>query len=240
MPELSSRIWPARFADSEANSSDTYYQGSYLIGLSRVDDAAPPSQEERTDAKAALQKVFDRFLTQVRADEKYYEESSSWIGVSVVKPSETKDLHLDTREWGAYFPDQVLDSDDEEDLDDDDASDDTAPTARKLPLRHAPSSTRTPVSSNKLRPASDVLNRLRWDANLDPGDYIVGYEDRFLGAKETGLEKWKTEQTDEEFIPQHRILYFKRRGEDGAVAEVVWERATRVDKIFGSGVGSGQ
>jgi uncharacterized protein (UPF0248 family) len=83
------------------------------------------------------------------------------------------------------------------------------------------------------------LNRLRWDPNLDPTDYIVGYEDRFLGARETGLEKWKTEQTDEEFIPQHRILYFKKKGGDDGKGEVVWERATRVDRVFFSGAGDG-
>lgn len=84
------------------------------------------------------------------------------------------------------------------------------------------------------------MNRLRWDPSLDPAEYIIGYEDRFLGAKETGLERWKTEQTDEEFIPQHRILYFKRKGVDGREEEVVWERATRIDRVFGSGVGSGK
>ncbi|KAF2444508.1 hypothetical protein P171DRAFT_33737 [Karstenula rhodostoma CBS 690.94] len=234
LPQLSSRIWPARFADREANASDTYYHGCYLIGLSRSNDDTATSQEERADAKAVLQQVFDRFLTLVRADDKYYDESSAWIGVSLAKPAEVKDLHPDAREWGDYIPDMEPDSDDEEDFDE--TEDDFAPpTARRLPLRPAPSATSTPVSSNKLRPASDILNRLRWDANLDPSEYVVGYEDRFLGAKETTLEKWKTEQTDEEFIPQHRILYFKKKSEDGG--EVVWERATRIDRIFGSGLG---
>lgn len=194
-------------------------------------------QEERGNAKAALQKVFDRFLSLVRAEEKYYDESSAWIGISLAKPAEVKDLQLDGREWGDYIPDMEPDSDDEEELDENE--DDFAPQAtRKLPVRPAASASSKPVSTNKLRPASDILNRLRWDANLDPSDYIVGYEDRFLGAKETTLEKWKTEQTDEEFIPQHRILYFKKRSEDGG--EVVWERATRIDRVFGSGVGSGK
>lgn len=237
LPQLSSRIWPVRFVDRETNASDTYYHGCYLIGLSRSNDETPTSEEERTDAKAALEKVFDRFLTLVRAEGKYYDESSAWIGVSLAKSAEVKDLQLDRREWGDYIPDTEPDSDDEEDFHE--AEDDFGPPiARKLSVRLAPFTTSTPVSSNKLRPASDILNRLRWDSNLDPSDYIVGYEDRFLGAKETTLEKWKTEQTDEEFIPQHRILYFKKKSEDGG--EVVWERATRVDKIFGSGLGSGE
>ena len=79
----------------------------------------------------------------------------------------------------------------------------------------------------------DILSRLVWDPNIDRTDYIIGYEDRFLGSKELPLELWKTNTTDEEFIPQHRILYFKRRG-DG---EIVWDRVKRIDKIFGSGKG---
>ena len=39
------------------------------------------------------------------------------------------------------------------------------------------------------------------------------------------------EQTDEEFITQHRILYFKNKKTE----VVVWERQTRTDLIFGSG-----
>lgn len=136
-------------------------------------------------------------------------------------------MRLDNREWGDYVAEFEPNSDDEE------ASDDLTEEPRPVQKLLIRPSTSTPVSSSKLRPASDILNRLRWDPNLDPSDYIVGYEDRFLGAKETALEKWKTEQTDEEFIPQHRILYFKKKGEGGG--EVVWERASRIDKMFGSG-----
>lgn len=44
-----------------------------------------------------------------------------------------------------------------------------------------------PESNNKarMRPAEDVLKRLKWDRSLDPEDFIVGYEDRFLGLCET-------------------------------------------------------
>lgn len=235
LPNVSGRLWPARFAADEATASDSYYHGCYLIGLSRNEDIHQ-SKEEKNEAKAALQKVFDRFLTQVKADDRYYDESTAWIGVSLTNSSHVKDLKPDDREWGIYMPDTDLDEEDEDDLLD--SEDDVdAPQSRKLPIRSAPSKSGKPVSSNKLRPASDVLNRLRWDPNLDPSNYIVGYEDRFLGAKELSLDRWKTEQTDDEFIPQHRILYFKKKGE--ADAEIVWERATRVDKIFGSGIGHG-
>jgi MJ1316 RNA cyclic group end recognition domain len=43
---------------------------------------------------------------------------------------------------------------------------------------------------------------------------------------------WVSETSDEDFIPQHRIKYFKRNS-DG---EVVWDREGRIDKIFGTGL----
>ncbi|KAH7401380.1 hypothetical protein BKA66DRAFT_450322 [Pyrenochaeta sp. MPI-SDFR-AT-0127] len=238
LPDLNVRIWPARFTDSDTigspNNND--YHGCYLIGLSRdASHATPNSKNDKQLERQLLGKVLDKFLNQLRTDEKNYDASTCWIDVSLARSSEVKHFNLDNREWGDYAVES--DSDDEEDADDDFDEVDTTPVQRVIPQRPKPTS--IPLSTAKLRPASDVLNRLRWDPSLDPTDYIIGYEDRFLGARETSLEKWKTEQTDEEFIPQHRILYFKKRGGADARGEVVWERATRIDRVFGSGVGNG-
>jgi uncharacterized protein (UPF0248 family) len=232
------RIWPARFTDGNASESNDYH-GCYLVGLSRTTTAIPvASSDEKKFAKQSLEKVLDRFLSQLRTDEKNYDASTCWINVSLAKPNEVKALRLDDREWGDYTTGMEPDSDDEEELDED--LDDLDAVKPERALSQRPKSTSTPLSTTKLRPASDVLHRLRWDPSLDPSDYIIGYEDRFLGARETGLEKWKTEQTDEEFIPQHRILYFKRKGGEDGRGEVVWERATRIDRVFGSGLGNGE
>lgn len=242
IPNSGVQIWPARFVDGSSKdvSDGREYQGSYLIGISKAGKAVSvKSVEEKQVAKEALEKVLDRFLTQLRTDEKNFDSSTSWIDASLVRSSEVKDLELDDREWGIYAAEMDSDSDDDEDVVDEDFEDaDEIKPQRAIPQRPKPTS--TPLSRTKLRPASDVLNRLRWDPSLDPSDYIIGYEDRFLGAKETGLEKWKTEQTDEEFIPQHRILYFKKKGGEDGKGDVVWERATRIDKVFGSGLGNGE
>ncbi|KZM24974.1 polynucleotide adenylyltransferase [Ascochyta rabiei] len=238
------RLWPARFtkSGSTATSDNNDYHGCYLIGLQKATTVplGMSSSDERRAAKQSLEKVIDRFLTQLRMDEKNYDTSTSWIDASLTTQHDiqTRELRLDDREWGDYAMEIEPDSDDEEGLDELDDEDADLP---KLPVRSKPSSTSTPVSTTKLRPASDVLNRLRWDPKLDPADYIIGYEDRFLGTRETSLEKWKTEQTDEEFIPQHRILYFRRKfnNEGDGRGELIWERATRIDKIFGSGAGFG-
>ena len=241
LPESEVRIWPARFTDSAPSDSgdSSDYQGCYLVGLSKAAEAGSArSAEDKQTAKQALDKVLDRFLTQLRTDEKNFDSTTCWIDASLVKSRDVKGLRLDDREWGNYAMDLESDSDDEEDVEEDVGDAEDAKPQRAVPQRPKP--TPTPVSRAKLRPASDVLNRLRWDPSLDPSDYIIGYEDRFLGEKETGLDMWKTEQTDEEFIPQHRILYFKKRGGDDGRGEVVWERATRIDKVFGSGLGTGE
>lgn len=236
LPDLAVRIWPARFTDSEMIEGGDYH-GCYLIGLSRRSNTYMlDTQEDKASAKQALDKILDRFLTQLKTDERNYNSSICWIDISLDKANNVKSLRLDDREWGDYVAELDPDSDDEEEIEE--LSDEPdEPLKRAIPQRPKP--TATPLSSSKLRPASDVLHRLRWDPNLDPAEYVIGYEDRFLGPRETGLEKWKTEQTDDEFIPQHRILYFKKKGVESGEDEVVWERATRIDKIFGSGAGAG-
>lgn len=91
-----------------------------------------------------------------------------------------------------------------------------------------------------LRTAADVIQRIRWDPRLDPGDFSVGYTDRFLGVQE---EPFCAFCWDEPLaalgpgvlaIPQHRIRYFRFRG------RLVWDRASRTDLIFGSGSVAGR
>ncbi|CAO1599935.1 hypothetical protein XANCAGTX0491_003640 [Xanthoria calcicola] len=83
-----------------------------------------------------------------------------------------------------------------------------------------------------LRPAHDVMNRIRHDENLQMSDHVVGYEDRHVGIMWKGVEEWLDTTEEEDFIPMHRIKYFKRRSDD----HIVWDREKRVDEIFGSGV----
>lgn len=102
---------------------------------------------------------------------------------------------------------------------------------------HVYSTTREllPSTCAELLPPIDVLHRLQWDQDLDISQYSVGYLERFDGIKETPASSWITEVTDEEWIPQHRIKYFKRVDKNG-ISELVWDRDHQIDKIFGSGV----
>ena len=54
---------------------------------------------------------------------------------------------------------------------------------------------------------------------------------------ELDVSAWKggvADFTDEEWIPQHRIMYFRKKGDEEG--RRVWDRATRLDRLFGSGV----
>lgn len=89
-----------------------------------------------------------------------------------------------------------------------------------------------------MRPASDVLSRLQWDSTListfsDYSAIMIGYIDRFEGVKEMPFFEWlstRGDVTHEEFIPQHRIQYFKV----STTNEVLWDKVRRIDRIFDS------
>lgn len=88
-----------------------------------------------------------------------------------------------------------------------------------------------------MKTATDVINRLLWDSQVNKCSFIVGYVDRFVGV----LEKNFTEFSWEDIaavdynvlaIPRHRINYFKYKGVK------VWDKHERLDNVFGS-TGSG-
>lgn len=239
-------------AEEEGEDASRNYSGYYLVGLDRADDRTGGTEQVKAAAEGELRAVLGRFEEQIRGEERYYDERTCWVGVDLVGRAKLAGLVVDERDWGEYTPgeeeeDEESDEEDQEGELDEGGIDglnieDDGPAKKKNKKKErraaqaaaAASPSTAPHSSEpgkKLRTAADVLNRLRWDPALDSGDYIVGYLDRFVGCREKALDAWRTEQTDEEFIPQHRIRYFKRKT-DGAV---VWERETKQDDIFGSG-----
>lgn len=76
----------------------------------------------------------------------------------------------------------------------------------------------------------DIINRITWDSAFERSNYVIGFVDRFEGQLEITMGSWKKETTDEEFIPQHRVLYIRDTN-----GEIVWDRRRRIDKIFLSG-----
>lgn len=108
----------------------------------------------------------------------------------------------------------------------------------KVRRRDRPNASSSPppeVKGAKLRSASDVLDRLQHDDKFNIADFRIGYLERFEGIMEMPARSWIHESTDEDWIPQHRIKYIKRIDQSGR-EEIVWNRETKTDKIFRSGI----
>ena len=88
--------------------------------------------------------------------------------------------------------------------------------------------------NNKMRTVMDVVHRIQWDEDLNPEEFVVGFLDRFDGLVEEDFKyfDWSDVTTVDDWesfcIPKHRVYYFKCKG------EVVWDRRTRLDRIFES------
>lgn len=234
-PDVVPRIWPARFRDiAEGDvTNTTECNAYYLIGLSIADAVdLDKTKDDTRKVEASVTTAMQDFESRMRNDGKYYDKENCWMATSIIKSSQIGSLVVDTTSVvGGDDSDSEV-SDDEEEANDEEYEE--AMLAHLKKGKASSSIVPKPEGMGKFRSAADVLNRIRWDMSIDQADYIVGFEDRFVGAQEKALTQWKTEQTDEEFIPQHRILYFKQK----STSEIMWERRTRIDKIFGSGIQS--
>jgi len=101
-----------------------------------------------------------------------------------------------------------------------------------MSILQPPSPPSTPIETDidqkkKSRTSEDVFNRILWDPLMDKKDFIIGYEDRFIGIVESPFEIFKTgDVSHDDYVPWHRVQYFKRNG------ELVWDRKSRLDDIF--------
>lgn len=118
------------------------------------------------------------------------------------------------------------------------------PSSPKMPKSHTlkhskQAKPQSPEPTPSLRRASDILNRLRHDSKFNIDEYYIGYKDRFVEElMEMPARNWVKETTDEEFVPEGRIWYFKRKG-DEEEGEIMWDREKKIDRICGSGVSGG-
>ena len=234
---LDGRIWPARFRvdndetsrrQAEIGNEGNEFKGYYLVGVSGREEM--DAQEKKIFAGKVIAAVreFEKDVKESRE----FESENMWMGIEVVPRKKISDMELvlDERDWGRVEKTKTVAAEPPEagPAEFNTNSDMAAAESSPPPTRN-----RRP-NSTFLRPAQDIISRIQWDPTLSVDDFVIGYEDRFLGVKETELGKWKTEQTDEEFIPMHRIVWVRRKGEDGG--EIVWDRRKKADLIFGSGV----
>jgi uncharacterized protein (UPF0248 family) len=212
--QIETRLWPARFADTESEE----IHGSYVIGVSGSGMDEGTFRNILRDVERMMKREEDEDTVPTR-----------WVSITLVRGKDiiSEKLEVDTRTFDGE-EEIVLDEHEIEDLDPD--TEDPTPIIATT----VPTTTEIP-KAGKLRPSHDIYNRLVWDAGYIADEYVVGYEDRFKGVKEMSLTAWKRELSDEEFIPFHRVVYFREKGLDG---KIVWDRRTRVDLVFGSGLSS--
>ncbi|KAJ9393937.1 hypothetical protein DTO282F9_9150 [Paecilomyces variotii] len=206
--------WPYRLRDRPKSAEAEEF--FYLMGIEY--NGAP---EGLDPSKNSIRSECDTLVESLCRDG-IFDPTTGWVSISVVGREEIAEVFSDGEgvpgESEKYFiPDSIGMSGPLENMEKE-----TGNEAMKDPVKND--------APRKLRPAADVLNRLTWDHEFDRKDYIVGYDDRFAGALEIPLDSWKGDPTDEEFIPQHRILYFKRKSTN----DIIWDRRKKIDKIFGT------
>jgi uncharacterized protein (UPF0248 family) len=224
------RIWPRRFIEETQNEENGDLTGYYLVGVS------VRTEEDEIDADR-LGLVQGKVISAAREYERIIQQNkmingkSALVSVTVEPKKKVWDMGLiiDPRNWSSFGhaterPSRRHVSQSKQ--------------ARIATAQSEPSHVGEAVPSSlevqgnrKLRSVQDIISRLKWDEAYDVNDYVVGYEDRFAGVMEIDLVNWKTEQTDLEFIPTHRIVWIQNR--DG---NKVWDRRLRYDALFQSGI----
>ena len=241
---LFARPWPIRLRrqkDQESDPPRLYHSVCYLIGLriSPAFNSSPPNARSwRTDFEA-LKATLREYITDLETSTSSInlDSDSSFFAVSLLQEDQLGEDYIeDDKSWGPI----PIDEAELDDLDDDDSElEERQSTKPKTNRATKPRgngfgdvNVREDIARSPLRPALDVLNRLRFDSKFAVDDYVIGYEDRHAGIMEMPVTSWKTsDNTMEDFIPQSRIVYYKRKV-DGVE---VWNRRKRLDIIFGSG-----
>lgn len=192
--------------DVDAQENDYPYEGYWLIGISA----------DETAIRKPIGSVLGMWNDKICVSH-WYSASTMVIQADLISRETMlkQDLKEDTREWPLPLskpdPRYTLDR-----------------VSKELSEATPATSIDRSQSPRKLRPAMDVLSRLKHDPTFDLDDYVVGYTDRHVGIQERAAGMWVSESTDEEWIPQGRIRYF-RRVSDG---KRVWDRATKYDCVF--------
>ncbi|WP_426567537.1 poly(A) polymerase [Streptomyces canus] len=78
-----------------------------------------------------------------------------------------------------------------------------------------------------MRTSEEIYHRVRWDARFDPARFVLGINQRGAAPKRVPLPTFVPGGE----IPWHRVLFVEADG------ELVWDRATGVDRIDESGAG---
>ncbi len=220
VPELNARFWPKRLVGASAvDASARDPNGFYLLGVSpSINFNKDASTRKGSDIQTSLLNCLRTFEGDLRANSKYYDDIETFIGLSSIKQSQLPSKVIpDSFVWPDNGIDPPLDEDSDEEEDvtplsstnvmsdeglpaEEDWSDFQPISAAKRKKAATKSKATSYVPAGKLRTSSDVYNRLMWDPTVSKEEYVIGFEDRFLGIKEGSLASWKREVEDESFV----------------------------------------
>ncbi|RDW64899.1 hypothetical protein BP6252_10550 [Coleophoma cylindrospora] len=214
------RLWPNALVAAEADVNDTPYEALYLVGIQ------PTTPSDIKTATAAA--------TSLLAELSHLAPTKDVLTHAELTPAPTareQTLQPSMKTWPprrANPPPELQH-----------APEAIKPRARPQPQRPSASAAAAAPRAHadgqpgrKMRPALDVLNRLRYDPGYKLDDFVIGYLDRHAGVVEKPAGAWEVDSTCEEWVPQHKILYFRdeKGGKEGGK---VWEREARLDRVFG-------
>ena len=207
LPEHDIQQWPARLVHPADNSEDGKYICYWVLGLPTI-----PSSDLA---------VSKRFLR----------EWQGGASEQCLTPSDTVQARFIPRK--VFFQQTLLPA---EDVDTPNEARRAGDTFKKIPgsnphqirrqfLQHVMGSDGPEGQNNepsvKLRPAKDILKRLKHDPAYDQEDYVVGYIDRKSGILEKSVSTW------ESFQQEDIIAYFRQVSED----RIIWDRAKKIDRL---------
>ncbi|TVZ81834.1 RNA repair domain-containing protein [Streptomyces sp. BK340] len=78
-----------------------------------------------------------------------------------------------------------------------------------------------------MRTSDEIYHRIRWDPRFDPARFVLGIRQRGGAVQRVSLTSFVPGGD----IPWHRVVFIEADG------EVIWDRATGVDRIDASGAG---
>ena len=216
-------LYPHRLLDLERDSRDSeggYWAGSYILGLRRFKES---ESDRRIASTWDLQTVANN--TVIPKD-----DCSIKTVYMTANDFNDENLILCPRTWPR--PELAVDREKGYMAKLDDGLDKPQRTSKHQKSREQPSSEESHTAPKRLRPARAVLSRLKHDPTFNIDEYKVGYLDRHtVVPQEKPVAFWATDTTDDLFIPEHRILYFKRCPASGEEL-LMWHKAEKIDRIF--------
>ncbi|TGO45485.1 hypothetical protein BCON_0388g00070 [Botryotinia convoluta] len=205
-------LWPQPLVDQEADDSSPFYEGCFLLGLTNIDSPD-------------LNPTLETWLCSLQKDKFTPPNQKGYLSYTILTSSlEKSHLHLrpSTR---TFHPPSI-----------------TPPNTSLPTFSPTPSATPTPTplplptqKSPPLRTAKDILHRLLHDPSYSIENHLIGYRDRHAGVMFKNASDWKLDTIDEEWIPEHKVLYFIQTLPENKKKRFIWHREQKLDLLFGSG-----